>query len=66
MIAIPEVKPVITGEGMKEVRFPSLNKPAINKMAPAIKVATKTPAKPWVAIIPIRMAAIAPVGPEIW
>ena len=65
MMAIPEVNPVITGDGMKEVRLPSLNNPAISNRMPAMKVATKTPANPCEAIIPVKMAAIAPVGPEI-
>jgi hypothetical protein len=39
MTAMPEVKPVITGMGIKAVSRPSLKTPAITSRTPAISVA---------------------------
>ena len=65
MIAIPEVNPVITGAGIKEVSVPNRKSPAASKNRPAKKVASNTPCIPFVAAIDIKIAAIAPVGPDI-
>ncbi len=43
MTAMPEVKPVMTGAGMKETSRPSRKRPASSKMTPASNVAAKTP-----------------------
>ena len=45
----------MTGDGIKEVKLPKRKIPAKSKKIPAKKVA-----------IDIKIAAIAPVGPEIW
>ena len=66
MIAIPLVKPVITLVGIKETIFPNLNNEAIINIHPDKKLAMKTPCKPYVVESPIKIADIAPVGPEIW
>ena len=65
IIAIPLVKPVITLLGIKDTTFPNLNSDAISNITPEIKLAINTPCKPYVVDKPIRMADIAPVGPEI-
>ena len=65
MIAIPEVKPVITGAGINEVNVPNRRIPARSNKIPAKNVASNTPCIPCVAAIDIKIAAIAPVGPEI-
>ncbi len=55
----------MTGAGINEVNIPNLNTPASNNMIPAKNVANNTPWIPSVAAIDIKIAAIAPVGPEI-
>ncbi len=65
MIAIPEVNPVITGAGIKKSVF-LIGKVLLQvKIDPAKKVASNTPCIPFVAAIDIKIAAIAPVGPDI-
>ena len=44
--AIPEVKPVITGAGIREMNFPSLKIPSSKRMTPAIKLTVKRPSMP--------------------
>ena len=66
IIAIPLVKPVITLVGINETIFPNLNNDAIINIHPDKKLAMKTPCKPYVVESPIKIADIAPVGPEIW
>ena len=65
MIAIPEVKPVITGAGMYETSLPILRTAAITRIAPEIKPARRTPCMPYFTERVRRIADIAPVGPEI-
>ena len=65
MTAIPVVNPVITGTGIKEVSFPRRRIPASNNIIPASSVAINTPSNPYPATNEVKMAAIAPVGPEI-
>ncbi|MPM42193.1 hypothetical protein SDC9_88856 [bioreactor metagenome] len=65
IIAIPDVKPVMTGMGINETKFPSLRTPAISKMTPDMKQAINTPCRPNCATRVIRIADIAPVGPDI-
>ena len=62
MMAIPEVKPVITGEGISEIKFPKRKIPASNRKIPAIKVAINIPFIPYLPMSEIKIAAIAPVG----
>ena len=63
--AMPEVKPVMTGAGTNAVRLPRCSTAAINSMMPARKVAANIPCIPYVPISEPRIAAIAPVGPDI-
>jgi len=65
IIAIPLVNPVITLAGINDTILPNLNNEAINNITPEIKLATNTPCKPYVVDNPIKIADIAPVGPEI-
>ena len=62
--AIPDVKPVMTGFGMKRITPPSLAKPIARSMSPAISVATWRPAMPNWEVIPASTTMNAPVGPE--
>lgn len=58
MMAIPEVKPVITGEGISEIKFPKRKIPASNRKIPAIKVAINIPFIPYLPMSEIKIAAI--------
>ena len=66
MMAMPEVKPMMTGIGMKLIKRPSLKTPANSSRTPAAKQAKNTPCRPYSATMPTSTALIAPVGPEIW
>ena len=66
MTAMPEVKPVMTGAGTNAVRLPRCSTAATMSIAPARNVATNIPCIPYAPMSEPRMAAIAPVGPEIW
>ena len=46
--------------------FPNFNIPAAIRMHPARKDASNIPCMPYLAAIVIRIAVMAPVGPEIW
>ena len=64
--AMPEVMPVMTGAGTNAVRLPRCSTAAINSMMPARKVAANIPCIPVCQLISEpRIAAIAPVGPDI-
>ncbi len=65
MTPMPEVKPTITGEGMNLMTPPMRAIPMSMSMMPAIRVATCSPAMPYSAVIPARIAMKAPVGPAI-
>lgn len=64
MMAMPEVKPMMTGIGMKPMRRPSFKSPAASSSTPAAKQAKKTPCSPYCATMPMSTALIAPVGPD--
>jgi hypothetical protein len=64
--AIPEVNPVMTGEGMNEIRRPSRKSPTKKISTPAITPATHTPGSPCRVATTISTADMAPAGPEIW
>ena len=66
MIAMPDVKPIMTGIGMKLMSRPSRSTPAMSSNTPAAKHAKNTPCSPCAATMPTSTALIAPVGPEIW
>ena len=63
--AIPLVKPVTTLAGIKETIFPTLKADARSSKIPDRKDAKKTPCNPYCTDNPIKIALIAPVGPEI-
>ncbi len=65
IIAIPEVKPVITEDGIKDTSFPSFKNDAIINITPDKNPAIKMPCNPNFATTAINIAVIAPVGPEI-
>ena len=65
IMAMPEVKPMITGMGMKPISRPRRKMPASRRRTPAAKQAKKTPCRPYCATMPMRTALMAPVGPEI-
>ncbi len=65
MTAMPEVKPTITGFGMKRMTLPSCRKPIASSITPAISVAACSPAMPYCAVMPASTTMKAPVGPEI-
>lgn len=63
MIAMPDVKPIMTGIGMKLMSRPSRSTPAMSSNTPAAKHAKNTPCSPCAATMPTSTALIAPVGP---
>ncbi len=65
IMAIPEVKPVITGAGMYDTSLPILNIAAMTSIAPDRKPAMSTPCIPNLTESVSSIADIAPVGPEI-
>ncbi len=65
MAAMPMVKPLITGSGTSTIRLPARSRPATTRITPAIKVASTSPSKPWVAITACTTTIKAPVGPPI-
>jgi len=65
MIAMPAVKPTMTGLGMNLMTLPRRASPMIRSMQPAITVAACSPAIPYCAVMPASTAMKAPVGPEI-
>ena len=66
MMAMPLVKPITTLVGMKLTSLPRRSSPASRITTPAARLATNTPCRPYCATMVIRMALMAPVGPEIW
>ena len=65
MTPMPAVKPTITGAGMNLMTPPMRARPITSSIAPAISVATCSPAMPYWAVMPERIAMNAPVGPAI-
>ena len=66
MMAMPLVKPITTLVGIKLTSLPRRNTPQSRMTTPAASEATNTPCKPYCATMVMRIALIAPVGPEIW
>ena len=64
--AMPEVKPVVTGNGMNLMRDPILNTPKRMRKSPASSVHITNPLKPKLATTPAIITTKAPVGPPIW
>ena len=64
--AMPEVNPVVTGNGMKRISAPMRQKPRIMRKRPAISVQTSSPDAWYCSSTPMMMMTKAPVGPPIW
>ncbi len=64
--AMPEVKPVITDEGMKATKRPMRSRPMTRMMMPARRPVIQMPSIPTRWAMTMSTALIAPVGPEIW
>ena len=65
-MAMPLVKPMVTGRGMNRTAPPSPVKAKTTRMTPAIIVHIKRPGTPKVVTIPATITTNAPVGPAIW
>ncbi len=64
--AMPAVKPVVTGCGMKVIRRPSLARPMPICITPAIMPARSSPLSPKSRTTGRRITTKAAVGPVIW
>ena len=64
MIAIPSVKPSMTGHGMKVTARPKRNNPPASTMSPASRHTAARMPVPWSAITGPSTTTMAPVGPE--
>ncbi len=62
---MPAVKPAMTGSGTKRITVPRRARPITTSITPAISVASCSPAMPYCAVMPDRIAMKAPVGPAI-
>jgi len=65
-VAIPAVKPVVTGCGMYSISRPSRSRPIPTRMAPAIRPAVRSPDRPKRAWIGASTTTKAAVGPVTW
>jgi hypothetical protein len=65
IIAIPAVKPIITGFGIYLTSEPALHNPSTMRISPAIKVAIIRLSNPYCVTIPSSIGTNAPVGPAI-
>ena len=65
-VAIPVVKPVVTGYGMNLIRVPSRNAPMAMRRTPAMNPAVSRPASPCLETMGARMTTNAAVGPVTW
>jgi hypothetical protein len=63
--AMPLVKPMTTGRGMKRTAVPEPVSPMITRTTPAIIVHMNRPSTPYLATIPDTTTTNAPVGPPI-
>ena len=63
--AMPLVKPMVTGRGMKRTAAPRPVTPITTSMTPAISVHISRPETPNWATMPATMTTNAPVGPAI-
>ena len=66
MIAIPAVKPTVTGNGMNLMKVPSRRKPSAASISPDRKVARISPSMPCCATAAATRTMKAPAGPPIW
>ncbi len=65
-MAMPFVKPMITGRGKYLTADPIPVAPRIRSSKPAIMVQVNRPSMPYFAMIPETTTTNAPVGPPIW
>ena len=63
--AMPLVKPMTTGRGMKRTAVPLPVRPMTTSTTPAIIVHMKRPSSPCCAMMPDTTTTNAPVGPPI-
>ncbi|MCG3140437.1 MAG: hypothetical protein HDKAJFGB_01503 [Anaerolineae bacterium] len=66
IMAMPLVKPVTTGRGIKATTRPKRKMPTSIIKMPARMPATHMPSRPYLFAKTISTALMAPVGPEIW
>lgn len=65
MTAIPEVKPIVTGRGMKRMTAPKRNRPISTSMSPAMKPAMSRFSYPYCRTMANKIGMNAPVGPDL-
>ena len=65
-VAIPAVKPVVTGCGMNWISRPSRATPIANRRTPANSPAVSSPASPSRDTMGARITTNAAVGPVTW
>ncbi|MNY25423.1 hypothetical protein D3C86_1592070 [compost metagenome] len=65
MTANPFTKPNITGCGTRRINFPSLKRPTIICITPAIATAANTYSSPFDFMRAMRTITVAPAPPEI-
>ena len=63
-MAMPEVKPSVTGSGMYSISRPRRASPISSRNTPEISVATSRPARPNCCETGYRITTKAAVGPE--
>ncbi|GAB7196901.1 hypothetical protein OS31_33750 [Dickeya oryzae] len=64
VMAIPDVKPSVTGNGMYSISRPSRHSPISSKKTPESRVATSSPERPNCCDTGLRMTTNAAVGPD--
>ncbi len=63
-VAMPAVKPVVTGWGMNSMSRPNRSSPMSTSTAPARSPESNSPPRPCLATMGARMTMNAAVGPE--
>ena len=66
MNAMPDVKPVMTDDGMNATKRPRRSRPITRMITPAMRPVSQTPSTPMRWAMTMSTALMAPVGPEIW
>ena len=65
-VAMPAVKPVVTGCGMNSMSLPRRASPITSRITPAISPAVRRPPMPYSREMGARMTMNAAVGPVTW
>ena len=65
-VAMPAVKPVVTGYGMNWMKRPRRAAPIATRRTPAMRPAVRSPEMPWRVTIGARITTNAAVGPVTW